>query len=115
MADDMTVIAPSGELDLESTRSLGGELSQAVGDASRELVLDLSRVSFMDSTALGAILRAHTQLRRQGRPMAVVAPRDDSVNRLFEVSGVSRELRLYETREAAQEALRSRETAGQNG
>lgn len=78
-----------GELDLHSARELAATLSEAVGDVTRGLVIDLRRVTFMDSTALGALIRAAEQLRNQGRKLAVVRTPGGQVDVLLEVSGLT--------------------------
>lgn len=103
-APQARVIAPEGELDMFSARRLGAVLSEAVGDTSRELVVDLTGVTFIDSMGLAAVVRAHSQLRRQGRPMAVVVT-PGPVSTVLDVSGLRRELRLFATRAQAQEAV----------
>ena len=77
-----------GELDLHTARELGATLSAAVGDVTRVPVVDLREVTFMDSTALGALIRAGEQMRNQGRPLRlVVAP--GQVTELLAASGLN--------------------------
>jgi anti-sigma B factor antagonist len=63
-------------------------------------VLDLSDVTFIDSTALGTILKAATQLDDGGTLLAVVVP-DGPVRRLFEMTNLTQRFRLFGTRAAA--------------
>lgn len=77
-----------GELDLHSARELGATLSEAVGDTTRDPVVDLRSVTFMDSTALGALTRAAEQLRNQGRVLKLFLA-DGQVAELLEVSGLT--------------------------
>jgi anti-anti-sigma factor len=66
------VLTVSGELDLQTQRRLRSELSEAAGDRSRELLIDLRGVTFLDSSVLAVIVHTDQQLRRQGRAMACV-------------------------------------------
>jgi anti-sigma B factor antagonist len=98
---DVTVL--TGELDLQASRALGQQLTEQVG-AGREaadLILDLSAVSFIDSSALGVIVQADQPLERQGRGLALVAPRGTAAADLVEITHVDRSLRVAETREEA--------------
>jgi anti-anti-sigma factor len=78
-----------GELDLHSARELGPALSEAVGDASRALIIDLRRVTFLDSTLLGALARAAGQMRNLGRRLTLIRAPGSPIDRLLEVSGLS--------------------------
>ena len=65
------LIAPEGELDFAQMGAFRTELtlasSQEVG-----IVVDLSAVSFIDSSGLGALVDLHNRLRRADRRLAVV-------------------------------------------
>lgn len=82
-----------GELDLNSARELAATLSAAVGDVTREPVVDLRRVTFMDSTALGALVRAGEQMRNQGRALKLVVA-TGRVTELLDVSGLTERFEL---------------------
>ena len=56
------------------------------------LVLDLTEVSFIDSTALGTILKAAAQLDEAGTSLAVVAP-EGPVRRLLEMTNLTQRFR----------------------
>jgi anti-anti-sigma factor len=60
------VIAPVGELDLHSVRALTPQLDEAVAADYPQVILDLSAVTLVDSTALGAIMQAEHRFRGQG-------------------------------------------------
>jgi anti-sigma B factor antagonist len=82
------VIAPEGELDLYAARALAPELNEAAGAASVQLIVDLSRVTFIDSSGLGAILQAHQRLQRRGRDVKVVAPNGSAAAVLIDLAGL---------------------------
>jgi anti-sigma B factor antagonist len=97
----------TGELDLHASRTLGQRLSEEVGAgvAAPDVILDLSSVSFIDSSALGVLVQADQRLGRQGRGLAVVAPKGTVVADLMEITHVDRTLRIAQTREDAQAQL----------
>jgi anti-anti-sigma factor len=97
----------TGELDLHASRSLGERLSAHVGAGvdGGDLILDLTTVSFIDSSALGALVHAEQRLGRQGRGMAVVAPRGSAAAELIELTHVDGQLTVHATHEDAQAAL----------
>src|SRR5205814_287647 len=53
---DCTVIEVSGELDMATEPQLRDALEQAIDAGSRQVVVDLGRVRFMDSTAVGMLI-----------------------------------------------------------
>jgi ABC-type transporter Mla MlaB component len=59
------VIALQGELDVHRAHALAPQLSEAAGARNEDLIIDLSDVTLLDSSALGAILQAQHDLKRQ--------------------------------------------------
>ncbi|MCU1675445.1 MAG: hypothetical protein JWM93_203 [Frankiales bacterium] len=103
----------TGELDLQASRSLGQRLNEEVGAgvAAADIILDLSSVSFMDSSALGVIVQADQRLGRQGRGLAVVAPEGSAAATLVEMTHVDRALRVATTRADAEAQLAAKSEA----
>jgi anti-sigma B factor antagonist len=97
----------TGELDLQASRSLGQRLSEEVGagTSAADVILDLSAVSFIDSSALGVIVQADQRLGRQGRGLAVIAPDGSAAAALVEMTHVHRSLRVATTRDEAEAKL----------
>jgi anti-sigma B factor antagonist len=81
------VLVLSGEIDLATAPAVERELLRAV--ESRDLVaIDLSNISFMDSTGIHVIIKAHQRLReRGGRLLVVQGP--PQVTRIFELTGLN--------------------------
>jgi len=93
VGDGRGVVSVSGELDLHTVGQLKQELDAAASLADR-VVLDLARVTFMDSTALGAIVVAHRRLRGAGGDLTLVSD-DPRTVRLFAITGLDRLLRIH--------------------
>src|SRR4051794_41819148 len=94
----------TGELDLHASRTLGQRLSAEVGAgvAAADVILDLSAVSFIDSSALGVIVQADQRLGRQGRALAGVAPRGTGAAGLGGMTPAHPRLRGAPTRRGAE-------------
>jgi anti-sigma B factor antagonist len=69
-----TVVAVRGEADVTNRDSLGAALDAEVALQPRVLIVDLSGLRFMDSSALHVLLRANRALDRHGGAMSLVAP-----------------------------------------
>ena len=71
--EGVQLVAVSGELDLASVPELRAALATA-GERSASVVIDVAGVSFIDSTALAALLRANDELSANGVHMVVACP-----------------------------------------
>lgn len=92
--DDELRLEPLGELDLATAGVLDDAL-RAWLESSRsdELVVDLSGVTFMDSTGLRAVLVASSAASEAGRRLVVI-PGDGQARRVIELARVSEFLDL---------------------
>jgi anti-anti-sigma factor len=92
------VLAASGEIDMASAGALRQALAGAAESGAAEIWLDLSRVEFMDSTGLTALVDAHLQLT--SRRFAVICP-EGPVRRVMSVAGIDRMIAIHPTRSDA--------------
>ena len=72
------------------------ELSTALGNGAPQVVVDLSECTFLDSTALGVLIAARTQLRRKTELSLVVT--DRNILKVFEITGLHRLFAIAPTR-----------------
>ncbi|HEV2061291.1 MAG TPA: STAS domain-containing protein [Solirubrobacteraceae bacterium] len=98
-------VAPRGALDLSSSRGLQVCLAELAGENGQEAILDLSRVSFMDSVGLGVVLKAASRFHRQGKRLLIVAPAGPA-GRVLEFAGVSDRLPVVDSLDEARAQLR---------
>jgi anti-anti-sigma factor len=86
------VISADGELDAFAAPDLSAALADNESTPSG-LVIDLGLVSFLDSTALGVVVRAVRAASERGRETRVVLPRG-SARRIFEITTLDHVLPL---------------------
>ena len=98
---DAYVIALSGELDLYSCPEFKDELLRVIAEGARHVVIDLAATTFIDSTALGVILRGVQRLRQTSDGALSVACSDPNICKVFEVTGLDRVFSVYPSREEA--------------
>jgi len=96
-----TVVSGVGELDAYTAPDLSAIFDDLGAD---HVVVDLSAVSFMDSTALGLVVRAVRLLGERGGLVRVVLPRG-AARRIFEITTLDGTLPVSSSREAALEEL----------
>jgi stage II sporulation protein AA (anti-sigma F factor antagonist) len=78
----------SGELDLLTAPSFRAQVDEALSaDGPRNLILELSELSFVDSSGLGAILGRYKLVTQLGGRMVLVCPQEQ-VHRIFSLSGL---------------------------
>jgi anti-anti-sigma factor len=97
-------IAVAGELDMETAPRLTEEVERAVWNSVGAFVLDLSGVTFLDSSGLHALLRARAYLAREDRALVLVCP-DGQALRVLDLASVLDTFDVYPSAEAAADAL----------
>ena len=93
------ILSLAGELDIAGTEQLLAALETIEQDEPSLVVIDLSGVSFLDSSGLRAILVAHAAAGRAGRRLAVVRP-PATVYRVFEIALLDRRLDFVDSLES---------------
>jgi anti-sigma B factor antagonist len=103
------VVSLAGELDLSTMPKLERPLLRELEQRER-VIVDLTRLSFIDSSGIGLLIRAFRANEEDPRLRTVIA-RDSQVDRVFRIAGIDRALPLYFGREEALAAL----PGGRNG
>lgn len=94
------LLAIHGDADQHVAADLEERLSDVIEDGASSVVLDLSATTFLDSMALGILLRGMKRLRARGGSFRVVVARPD-IRRIFEVTLLDRVFELDASREEA--------------
>ena len=97
---DGAVIALSGELDAYDAPGLREAFQELLDGEPAVIVLDLTTVSFLDSTVLGAIVGLLRRVREGGGELRTVLPNTTAL-RIFEITGLVAALDVWPSREAA--------------
>jgi anti-anti-sigma factor len=106
IAEDVELVAVSGELDLSNAFELRVRVEASLRSRDSAVVVDLSGVRHMDSTGLAALIDAHqTVQERRGRLALVVG--SEPVRRTIEVRGLDRVFRIFGSRDEALAELRA--------
>ena len=87
IAPDTHVSTISGDLDLYNAGDLRSHLAPLAERERETLIVEMSGVSFIDSTALGVLTGAAKQLRA-GSGRLVVCSGDPRIRRLLEITGL---------------------------
>ena len=89
------VVKLGGELDLYNAPQVRDALTKACADSPSRVVVDLSEVEFIDSTALGVLIEARTKLDNR-RAFLLAAPGLET-RRALEISGLDRHFNVHQS------------------
>ena len=97
---DALVFAVSGDVDMTSAPALTDAID-LVADGVRRVVVDLSAVTFLDSSGLNALVRSKRALDGKEIGFRVVAPADGVVRRVLELTQLAESLSVVDSLDQA--------------
>ena len=97
--DGAVVVSLAGELDLYNAHEVRDALLEICAESPDRLVVDLSAVRFIDSTALGVLIEARTKLANR-RGFLLAAPGLET-RRALEISGLDRHFAVHDSLDSA--------------
>ena len=111
LGDDAFVISLAGEVDLYTAPEFKQQLLEVIDQGGRDVVVDLSDTTFIDSTTLGVLVGGVKRLRTNDGQLALVCS-DRNITKIFEITGLDRVFPIYKSRD---EALKNVGTAQPGG
>lgn len=96
----VTVVAPTGRLDVAGAPALKDAISEVVKIGPARIVIDMEGVSFVDSTGLGSVIAALKQIRGSQGELRLAAP-NQQVRVVLELTTLDRVFPYYATVEEA--------------
>jgi anti-anti-sigma factor len=93
--DGVAHVSLRGELDLSTVGKVDDELQNVEGTGPKVVLLDLSNLTFLDSTGLRCVVRADERAREEGRRLVVVKG-PEAVQRVFEITRLEERLELVD-------------------
>jgi anti-sigma B factor antagonist len=99
LRDGSMVVTIRGEIDVVTCDQLDRQLAQA-SQASSRVIVDLSQVDFMDSSALAVIARNRKAIVASGGTLTLAGPRYEYLKALW-ITGLADRLPLYDSVEHA--------------
>ena len=95
-----SVVEASGEVDVYTAPQLDEELTKIVEGGNYKLVVDLTKVDFLDSTGLGVLVKALKRVREHDGTLAIVAT-TDRITKVFRITGLDSVMTLHASVDAA--------------
>ena len=99
-----TVLSVRGEVDMYSAPTLRDRLTDLIDSGHHTVVVDLSEVGFLDSTALGTLVAARTNATERGGALPLVCNHERAL-KLFRITGLDAVFDIHATVDDAVRAL----------
>jgi anti-sigma B factor antagonist len=96
-----TVLEVRGEVDVHTATQLQDRLLALIAAGRQPVVVDLTGLSFLDSTGLGVLVTARNQAQQDGAELRLVCT-SDRMLKLFRITGLDAVFEIYAT---VQEAI----------
>ncbi len=102
---DAAVMTLDGEFDSFVTNAFAGEIEKIILAGTSNIVLNMKAVTFVNSTALGSMIKSRKACKKEHGDLLVTEP-SDAVREAMESLGLDRLFALYETNDEALAVLR---------
>jgi len=97
LGDDAYVISLAGEVDLYTAPEFKQQLLEVIGQGGKQVIVDFSDTTFIDSTTLGVLVGGVKRLRTNEGQLALVCS-DRNITKIFEITGLDRVFTIFPTR-----------------
>jgi anti-sigma B factor antagonist len=101
---ECTVVQVAGDLDMATSPQLRDGLQRLLADGTRNVVVDMAGVGFMDSSAIGALVVMFRAFRDGGGRLCLAAVQPQ-VRSILAVTSVDRAIDVYDTVQAAEAGM----------
>lgn len=93
---DRTVLEVGGEVDVYTAPKLREKLVELVGEGHYQIIVDMTKVEFLDSTGLGVLVGALKRVRSNDGDLYLVCTQP-RIRKVFEVTGLTKVFSLFDT------------------
>ena len=104
LGDDSYVISLAGEVDLYTAPEFKQQLLDVISQGGKNVVVDFTNTTFIDSTTLGVLVGGVKRLRTNDGQLSLVCS-DRNITKIFEITGLDRVFTIYPTRAEALEQI----------
>ena len=94
------VLDIEGEVDVYTSPQLKQDLVQLAERGVKRIIINLSKVDYLDSTGLGVLIGGLKRLREADGNLVLVGP-GMRIQRIFEITGLNKIFDIYDTEEEA--------------
>jgi len=103
--NDVMTLSIDGGLDAATSEEFGTQIEKLIEGGIRRIIIDCSRLSYLSSSGLAALLRTHSRMARRGGDVRIAAA-SGMVAQVLHLTHLDRMLQLYPDVERARLSLR---------
>ena len=109
LSSSIPLIELEGEVDVYTAPQLKQQMISLLEQGHKEMVVDLTKVEYLDSTALGVMIGGLKRVRERDGNLSLICP-SARIRRVFEITGLDKIFDIYNSEEEAKAELVGKET-----
>ncbi len=94
--DGHTIIEVGGEIDVYTAPRLRDKITELVGEGHYNLVIDMEKVDFLDSTGLGVLVGGLKKVRAHDGSLDLVCTQERLL-KIFRITGLAKVFVIHDT------------------
>lgn len=103
--NEAVFIELAGEMDVYTTRKFKKTLNELIKKRNYKLIIDLNKVTYIDSVGVGSLLGGLKRTRDQKGDLWLVYSRKSGVWKFFNITNLDNNFSIYKTQNEARKAL----------
>jgi stage II sporulation protein AA (anti-sigma F factor antagonist) len=115
LRDGVVCARIAGEIDMSNADELRAAVTESTPNEAIGVVLDLSKIDYLDSAGIHLIFRLRESLRMRSQRLAIVIPENSPVNDALRLAGINRAPDVVQTLDEGQKVLLAGETSDSCG
>lgn len=96
----LTIVAVGGEIDVYTAPKLRDAITDLVGSGVYDILVDMEKVEFLDSTGLGVLVGGLKKVRAHDGSLELVC-NQDRLLKIFRITGLSKVFVIHDSADAA--------------
>ena len=98
--DGATIVAVEGEIDVYTAPKLRDKITELVGDGVYQLIIDMEKVEFLDSTGLGVLVGGLKKVRAHDGSLELICSQERLL-KIFRITGLAKVFTIHDSAEPA--------------
>jgi anti-sigma B factor antagonist len=94
--DSATVLSLRGEIDVYTSPRLRQALIDLIAQDATNIVVDMEKVDFLDSTGLGVLVGGLKRVKAKAGSLKLVVTQD-KISKIFEITGLTKVFPIFST------------------